>query len=221
MVVLNNTTDEDTASTSTSKSPNKSHHSLVKQKSEGSLASRPAFSLSSSKTSMYDTYTSLSMKREDSESDSHQRKRVPKMSKGSRKLIGYELLPKKKLVLGANGGGGGTGSGTISAANGVGGGTSSSSSSNNSIGMVKAKQAKIANGNLDDDDDDEGYDIVYDSTKEDGAALVTSVNAQTTGVGAVNNGQSYYSDSIVSTNNGQVNGGLKLVLVLMFFEFKF
>ena len=216
MVVLNNTADEESAVTMTSKSPHKTQQSLVKQKSEGSLAGRPAFSFSSSKTSMYDTFTSLSMKREDGglgEQDS-QRKRVPKMSKGSRKLIGYELLPKKKLVLG-NGG-----SGTISAANGVGGGggTSSSSSSNNSIGMVKAKQAKIANGNLDDDDDDEGYDIVYDSTKEDGiafltanngTALTTPVNAQTslTGVGG-NNVQPYYSDSITSTNNGQANTGV-------------
>ena len=216
MVVLNNTADEETVVTMGSKSPHKAQQSLVKQKSEGSLASRPAFSFSSSKTSMYDTFTSLSMKREDGVSGEQdlQRKRVPKMSKGSRKLIGYELLPKKKLVLG-NGG-----SGTISASNGVGGGgggPSSSSSSNNSIGMVKAKQPKIVSGNLDDDDDDEGYDIVYDSTKEDGIALpmvpnngttlVTPVNVHAGVVG--NNVQSYYSDSITSINNGNTNTGLR------------
>ena len=197
MVILNNSSEElNQAPSQQRKSP------LVKQKSEGSLVSRPAFSFSSSKTSMYESnYSSLSMK---SSGDESTRRRVPKMSKGSRKLVGYELLPRKKLVL-SNG------------STGVGaphlhhqGGTSSSSSSNNSIGIKASKQAKLASGNLDDDDDDEGYDIVYDSTKEDGIALpatgqapgaaVQTTVSSTSVSGPSNTTASFYTDSTSSPN---------------------
>ena len=200
---------------------------LVKQKSEGSLWNRPAFSFSSTKSSMYDNYTCLSISKEtgagDKEFDELQRKRIPKMSKGSRKLIGYEILPKKKP---------GQTNTSSSSSHGV----SSSSSSNNSIGL-KAKQPKIS-GNLDDEDDDEGYDIVYDSTKDDGVMLMSSVpnsnskssNTNTTNSNAKNdsttasglpNSTSYYSDSNSSSHtnsnsNTQANASFGYVLPTLF-----
>ena len=214
MVVLNE------ESSANPNSPN-AKSQLVKQKSEGSLWNRPAFSLSSTKSSMYDNYTYLSISKEnvgEREADELQRKRIPKMSKGSRKLIGYEILPKKKPMKNAVNSSNGNKSNN---SNGV---SSSSSSSNNSIGLnTKPKQPKISGGNLDDEDDDEGYDIVYDSTKDDGLLMLSSSvpnsnttlsspNAATTNGNTTTNTtgstttvlantNSYYSNSTSSSNN--------------------